>query len=66
MPFHRKNYQLMVGGLLVILTGYAIMAFENEVDGFWSLYVSPILLLAGYMEIIYAIVWRPKAESATE
>ena len=63
MPFSAKNYVLMVGGLLLILIGYAIMALENEVDGFVSLYVSPILLIVGYVEIIYAIVWRPKAPS---
>jgi hypothetical protein len=60
MPFDRRNYLLMVAGLLVVCLGYAIMAAESEVDGFWSLYVSPLLLAAGYLEIIYAIIWRPK------
>ena len=64
MPFETKNYVLIVVGLILIAVGYAIMAIENEVDGFLSLYVSPILLLAGYVEIIYAIVWRPKASES--
>ena len=62
MPFHARNYILMVVGLVVVAIGYAIMAAENEVDGFLSLYVSPILLMAGYLEIIYAVVWRPKED----
>ena len=62
MPFHARNYILMVVGLVVVAVGYAIMAAENEVDGFLSLYVSPILLLTGYLEIIYAVIWRPKEE----
>ena len=62
MPFHARNYVLMVGALTVVVIGYAIMAAENEVDGFLSLYISPILLLAGYLGIIYAIIWRPKEE----
>lgn len=66
MPFHARNYKLMVVGLVVVAIGYAIMALENEVDGFLSLYVSPILLLAGYMEIIYAIVWRPKGDGDSD
>lgn len=60
MPFEARNYALMVAGLVVVGIGYAIMAVEQEVDGFLSLYISPILLIAGYLEIIYAIVWRPK------
>ena len=31
-------------------------------DGFISLYIAPVILLAGYLEIIYAILWRPKKE----
>ena len=34
------------------------MRLENEVDGILSLYVAPLLILGGYLEIIYAILWR--------
>ena len=64
MPFATRNYALMVTGLVVVGIGYVIMAAEQEVDGFLSLYVSPLLLMAGYIEIIYAIVWRPKDAAA--
>jgi hypothetical protein len=40
------------------------MRWENEVDGFISLYVAPLMILGGYLEIIWAIMWRPKAEEA--
>lgn len=43
-----------------MVLGYVMMRVENEVDGFISLYVAPILILGGYLEIIYAILWRPK------
>jgi hypothetical protein len=66
MPFHARNYLLMVTGLGIVVIGYAIMAAENEMDGFISLYVSPILLLLGYLEIIYAIIWRPKEEESSQ
>lgn len=66
MPFERRNYLLMLLGLALITVGYVIMRVENEMDGFWSLYVSPILLLAGYLGIIYAIVWRPRVETAEQ
>ncbi len=63
LVFVRKNYLLLIVGVLLVVFGYVIMALENEVDGFISLYVAPIIILAGYLEIIYAILWRPR-ESA--
>ena len=65
MLFKSTNYLLMLVGVLAIVVGYAIMRIENEVDGFISLYVAPLLILGGYLEIIYAILWRSKGERAT-
>lgn len=64
MVFVRKNYLLLLIGVLLVVVGYVIMALENEVDGFISLYIAPILILGGYLEIIYAILWRPKDQTA--
>ena len=52
-------------GIALVVVGYVIMRMENEVDGFISLYVAPLMILGGYLEIIWAIMWRPKRESAT-
>ncbi len=57
--FTRRNYVLMIAGVLAVVLGYALMAIENELYGFISLYVAPIIILGGYLEIIYAIVRRP-------
>ena len=62
MSFTPTNYMLVLSGVLPIVVGYAMMRLENEVDGFISLYVSPLLILGGYLWMIYAILWRPKAE----
>ncbi len=66
MVFDRKNYVLLIAGVCVIVFGYVIMRMENEVDGFISLYVAPVLILGGYLEIIYAIMWRPKSKAEPE
>ncbi len=58
MILSTHNYVLVAVGVLAIILGYAIMRLENEVDGFLSLYVAPLLILGGYLEIIYAILWR--------
>ncbi len=65
MVFERKNYLLMVLGVVLVVAGYVIMRMENEVDGFISLYVAPLMILGGYLEIIWAIMWRPKGESTS-
>lgn len=62
MPFDRINY-LMLGGCVGLITlGYALMRMDNAVDGFISLYISPLLLLAGYLGVIYAVLKRPHHE----
>ena len=60
MILSSHNYVLMVVGVLAIVVGYSIMRLENEVDGFISLYVAPLLILGGYLEIIYAILWQKR------
>ena len=60
MVFTRRNYVLMVVGVALIVVGYIIMRVDNQVDGFLSLYLAPLIILGGYLEIIYAILWRPK------
>lgn len=57
--FTRRNYVLLIAGVLAIVVGYAIMRIDNQLDGFISLYVAPLIILGGYFEIIYAILWRP-------
>ncbi|GMQ82505.1 MAG: hypothetical protein BMS9Abin05_1959 [Rhodothermia bacterium] len=66
MVFSRANYLLFFLGLAVIVIGYVIMRIENEVDGFVSLYIAPILILGGYLEIMYAIVYQPKDPSESD
>lgn len=66
LVFGRRNYVLLLIGVAVVVVGYVMMRMENEVDGFISLYVAPLLILGGYLEIIYAIVVSPDQEPASE
>ena len=63
MVLSRKNYVLLLVGVALIAFGFAIMRFENEVDGFISLYVAPLIIVAGYGEIAYAILKKPEDSS---
>lgn len=65
MVFGRKNYILLLAGIAAIVIGYVMMRVENQVDGFISLYVAPVIILGGYLEIIWAILASPDQNGAT-
>jgi len=56
MLFDTTNYIWMAGGVGLILLGFLIMYLESEVRGFWSLYVSPVVVLAGFGVVAYSIM----------
>lgn len=58
MLFSPLNYKLMGFGVLLVIIGFAAMRLENEVYGFISLYISPVLILSGYVIVVYAILKR--------
>jgi hypothetical protein len=60
MVFSRRNYLLLLLGVGLVVVGFTIMRLDNQVDGFLSLYVAPLMIVAGYLEVGYAILWRPK------
>ena len=58
MLFTPLNYRLMGVGLLLLVIGFTAMRIENEVQGFVSLYISPVIIMAGYGIVVYAILKR--------
>lgn len=50
------NYKLMGLGVLLVIVGFTAMRIENEVYGFISLYISPVVILTGYIIVIYSIL----------
>ena len=66
MPFDRQNYLLLAGCVGLITLGYALMRMDNDAYGFISLYISPVILLVGYLGVFYAIMKRPHLENETK
>ncbi|MFB6273034.1 MAG: DUF3098 domain-containing protein [Salinibacter sp.] len=64
--FEPRNYQLLLLGVALIVIGFTAMYLENQYQGFISLYVSPILIVGGYAEIIYALLWSSDDDSSDE
>jgi len=61
--FGKINYQLFGIGLLVIISGYFLMA-TGETESIQSVKLAPVILLIGYCVIIpAAILIKPKKDS---
>ncbi len=65
-PFEKQNYRLLIIGLLIIITGFLLMVGGgtdnpnefNEAELFSQrrITVAPIVVIAGYIFVIYAIM----------
>ena len=52
----------MVIGLLVVATGFTIMAIDKEQFGWLGLTVGPIVVIAGFVTEIFAILHTPEGK----
>jgi hypothetical protein len=71
-PFQKKNYQLLLIGVGIILLGYLLMmgggsedpnVFDPSIFSFQRITLAPIVVLFGYAFIGYAIMHKPKKNS---
>jgi len=65
LPFGKKNYQMMIAGLLIITLGFIIMMLDKEPHGFGFLGItlSPVVVLTGFVVEIFAVLHTPKDEN---
>lgn len=61
LPFGRKNYLLMISGVLTLVLGFIIMSIDKEQHGFGflGLTLGPIVVMAGFVIGIFAILHKP-------
>lgn len=61
LPFGRKNYQLMIIGLAVLVVGFTIMSLDSQPHGFGflGLTLGPMIVLAGFIVELFAILRKP-------
>lgn len=64
MIFSSWNYKVLALGLFLVIAGFAAMYIENKVEGIISLYISPIVIMAGYITVIVAILKHDESSSA--
>ena len=67
--FGKENYRLLVIGLVVIFVGFLLMigggsddpnVFSEDIFSFRRMTLAPILILAGYIIEIFAIMKKPR------
>lgn len=64
--FEKQNYGMLLASVLLILVGFVAMWMEGAFQGFISLNISPVAIVAGYVGIVYAILWRPSEDNAEQ
>ncbi len=62
LPFEKINYILMLAGLAALILGFAIMSMDTERHGFGflGLTLGPVIVMAGFIIEIVAILYKPK------
>jgi hypothetical protein len=65
LPFGKRNYQLMIAGIVILVIGFTVMAMDKQPYGFGflGLTLSPVIVMAGFIVEIFAIIHTPKEES---
>ena len=63
MVFTAKNYKLLGVALFLLVIGFGGMYIENNFTGWFSLYVSPVLAVAGFITVAFAILYRENNDS---
>jgi uncharacterized membrane protein len=67
--FTRKNYILLIIGIAIVMLGYMLMSgggsedptkFDPSIFSGRRITLAPIVVLAGYVFVIYAIMFRDK------
>jgi hypothetical protein len=62
LPFKKGNYRLMLLGILILIIGFVIMSLDTAPHGFGflGLTLGPLVVMAGFIFEIYAILYNPR------
>jgi membrane-bound ClpP family serine protease len=66
--FSKANYVLLAIGMVVVIIGFLLMSgsgstetvYDPDIFSARRIKVAPLVCLAGFVSMIYAVVYRPK------
>ena len=69
MAFSKKNYILLAIGMAIVIIGLVLMSGEGSEEGVFNpdifsvrrIKVAPVISLFGFIFIMFAIMYKPKA-----
>ena len=69
--FDKTNFILLAAGMAVVILGFLLMTgpssspthFEPDIFSVRRIRVAPLVCLAGFVSIIYAVARRPKTKN---
>lgn len=69
MPLGKKNYYYIAAGVVVLIIGFLLLAggasddpevFNPDIFSFRRMYIAPVVIVAGFVFIIWAIMTKTK------
>lgn len=68
LAFGKKNYILMLVGIVVLALGFIIMTLDKEQYGlgFMGITLGPIVVMAGFVIELFAIMVKDRTHENTE
>lgn len=71
MAFNKTNYILLAIGMAIVIVGLVLMSGEGSAEGIFNpeifsarrIKVAPLVSLFGFLFIMVAIMYRPKAKN---
>ncbi len=72
--FDRTNFILLAIGMIIVVAGFILMSGPGSTDTQYNpdifsvrrIKVAPVVCLAGFVSIIYAIIHKPKGRKIEE
>lgn len=72
--FDKKNFILLAVGMFIIILGFILMSGKGSAEGFFNpdifsalrIKVAPVVCLAGFIFVMYAIMHKPTSSSAND
>ncbi|MCR5849313.1 MAG: DUF3098 domain-containing protein [Bacteroidaceae bacterium] len=74
MAFSKKNYILLAIGMAIVIIGLVLMSGKGSAEGVFNpdifsarrIKVAPLVSLFGFVFIMFAIMYKPKAKKLEE